>query len=306
VVHGIDLDLHPGETLAVVGESGSGKSVTAMSVLGLLPRKARVSGSLLLDGEDLLAVSPKRLRQIRGGVIGMIFQEPMTALNPVYSIGNQIVAAIRAHRHIGRHEARERAIELLRQVHMPAPEEKFGRYPHQLSGGQRQRAMIAMAIASEPKILIADEPTTALDVTVQAEILDLLRELQARHGMSIMIITHDMGVVADTASRVVVMQHGKVVETAPVADLFAAPKEDYTRTLLAAVPKLGDRRACGRGHARDRAGTGDQQTSKSAIAHRPLAAVSSPSMVSASTSRQARSSASSANPVQENQRSAAP
>ena len=241
VVHGIDIDLYPGETLAVVGESGSGKSVTAMSVLGLLPPKARVSGSLLLDGENLLAVSPQRLRQIRGGVVGMIFQEPMTALNPVYSVGNQIVAAIRAHRRMGRQEARARAIELLRQVHMPAPEEKFTRYPHQLSGGQRQRAMIAMAIAAEPRILIADEPTTALDVTVQAEILDLLRELQARLGMSIMIITHDMGVVADMASRVVVMQHGNVVEAAPVTELFAAPAKDYTRTLLAAVPRMHER-----------------------------------------------------------------
>ena len=237
VVHGIDIDLHAGETLAVVGESGSGKSVTAMSVLGLLPRTARVKGTLRLGDEDLLAASSRRLQQIRGGEIGMIFQEPMTALNPVYTIGDQIVGAIRAHRRISRQEARSHAIDLLRQVNMPEPAEKFSRYPHQLSGGQRQRAMIAMAISSQPKILIADEPTTALDVTVQAEILDLLRDLQVRMGMAIMIITHDMGVVADMASRVVVMQHGRIVETAPVKALFAAPAQDYTQTLLAAVPR---------------------------------------------------------------------
>lgn len=239
VTHDVSFDLAPRETVALVGESGSGKSVTAMSILDLLPSGTRRVGAIRFGGDDVLSLPEREIRRLRGSRIATIFQEPMTALNPVYTIGSQLIAALRSHRELSAAEARRRAIELLVDVHMPAPEEKIDHYPHQLSGGQRQRAMIAMAISSEPELLIADEPTTALDVTVQAEILDLITELQRSLGMGVLIITHDMGVVADVADRVVVMKDGRVVENRPTEDLFRAPAEEYTRELLAAVPYLG-------------------------------------------------------------------
>ncbi|WP_309066010.1 ABC transporter ATP-binding protein [Microbacterium sp.] len=237
VTHGIDFDIQEGETLALVGESGSGKSVSAMAILDLLPKSAVRRGSIRFGDEDLIAVRPDRLRQLRGGEIGVVFQEPMTAFNPVYTIGKQISDALRLHERLTRAQAMDRVVELLREVGIPEPERRVSAYPHQLSGGQRQRAMIAMAISGSPRMLIADEPTTALDVTVQAEILRLLRSLQKSRGMSILLITHDMGVVAEMADRVVVMKDGEVVESADVFSLFAAPQDDYTRRLLDAVPK---------------------------------------------------------------------
>ncbi|MBS3182944.1 ABC transporter ATP-binding protein [Leucobacter manosquensis] len=239
VTHEVSFSLEKGKTLALVGESGSGKSVTSMSILDLLPPNTRRSGTISFDGVDVTRFSDRELRKLRGSRIATIFQEPMTAMNPVYTIGQQLIAALRSHRDISAQEARKRAIALLRDVHMPEPETKVDDYPHQLSGGQRQRAMIAMAISSEPELLIADEPTTALDVTVQAEILDLIAELQERLGMGVLIITHDMGVVADVADDVVVMKDGAVVEAAPSRELFAHPREEYTRQLLASVPHLG-------------------------------------------------------------------
>ncbi len=239
VTHEVSFALQRGRTLALVGESGSGKSVTAMSILDLLPENARRSGSIAFDGTDIMGLAPRELRRLRGSRIATIFQEPMTAMNPVYTIGDQLISALRSHRELAKGAARERAIQLLRDVHMPEPETKIDHYPHQLSGGQRQRAMIAMAISSEPELLIADEPTTALDVTVQAEILDLIAELQSRLGMGVLMITHDMGVVADVADDVVVMKDGRVVEAAPASRLFAEPAEEYTQKLLAAVPHLG-------------------------------------------------------------------
>lgn len=237
VTHGIDFAVAPGETLALVGESGSGKSVSAMSVLDLLPKVAVRKGSIRWHGQEMLKVKADRLREIRGKEIGVIFQEPMTAFNPVYTIGKQISDAIRNHESVSIGQARARTVQLLREVGIPDPERRARSFPHQLSGGQRQRAMIAMAISGSPELLIADEPTTALDVTVQAEILQLLRGLQRSRGMGILLITHDMGVVAEMADRVVVMKDGKVVEAADVFSLFADPRNDYTRRLLAAVPK---------------------------------------------------------------------
>ncbi|MFC0682259.1 dipeptide ABC transporter ATP-binding protein [Lysobacter korlensis] len=228
-----------GEVLAIVGESGSGKSSSSMALLGLLPPNARVTGSVKLLGKDISSIDPAELRKVRGGQIAAIFQEPMTALNPVYTIGFQIVEALRSQYPLGPKEAKERAIELLRQVEMPNPEQSFNKYPHQLSGGQRQRAMIAQSISCDPVLLIADEPTTALDVTVQAEILDLMRNLHKRLDSAILLITHDMGVVADLADRIMVMRNGKVVETGTVSEVFSAPKHEYTKQLLAAVPNLG-------------------------------------------------------------------
>jgi peptide/nickel transport system ATP-binding protein len=227
-----------GEVVAVVGESGSGKTVTAMSLLGLLPPTAAVSGRALLGGRDLFAMTPAELRAVRGNDVGLVFQEPMSALNPVFSIGDQLVEAIRTHQPLSAAAARRRAIELLGLVGLPLPEQRFRSFPHELSGGQLQRIVIAMAVANEPSLLIADEPTTALDVTVQAEILELLRELQARLGMAILLITHDMGVVADLADRVVVMYDGRVVEHGDVTTVFSAPQEEYTRQLLGSVISL--------------------------------------------------------------------
>ena len=237
-VHGIDLDVRSGEVLAVVGESGSGKTVTARAILGLLPETARVDGAVVLSGQDVVALSPDRLRAVRGTEAAMIFQEPMTALNPVFTVGWQIAEGIRAHERIGKKEARERAVEILRKVGIPDPERRVDDYPHQFSGGQKQRIVIAQALVLGPKVIIADEPTTALDVTVQAEILDLLRRARDEFGTAIVLITHNMGVVADLADRVAVMYRGDIVETARAVDLFARPQHAYTRRLLAAVPRL--------------------------------------------------------------------
>ena len=240
VTRRVSFDVAPGQTIALVGESGSGKTVTAMTVLHLLPEDAHRAGAMAYQGEDLFHAPPERIRELRGGEIGMIFQEPMTALNPVYTVGRQISDAIRAHRPVSRADAHREAIKLLADVGIPEPERRVRSYPHQLSGGQRQRAMIAMAICNDPVLLIADEPTTALDVTVQAEILALLRRLQQERGMGIVLITHDMGVVAEMADRVVVMRQGDVVESAGVFELFAAPQHPYTQALLAAVPRVRD------------------------------------------------------------------
>ncbi len=229
-----------GEVLAIVGESGSGKSTSSMALLGLLPENARVTGSIKLLGRELRGVDDATLRSLRGNEIAPIFQEPMTALNPVYTIGFQIIEALRSHdRGMVPSEAKDRAIELLRLVEMPNPEQSINKYPHQLSGGQRQRAMIAQSISCDPLLLIADEPTTALDVTVQAEILDLLRNLHRRLDSAIILITHDMGVVADLADRIMVMKNGVVVESGTVEKIFHAPEHPYTQQLLAAVPHLG-------------------------------------------------------------------
>ncbi|MBP2178707.1 ABC transporter ATP-binding protein [Amycolatopsis magusensis] len=240
-VKGIGFDVAPGEIVAVVGESGSGKSVTSMSVLGLLPKTTQITGERRLDQTDLGGMKDAELRKIRGNEIAMIFQEPMSALNPVYTIGWQIREALRTHQDLSKSAADARAIELLEMVGIPNPPVRFKQYPHQLSGGLRQRVVIAMAIACDPKVIIADEPTTALDVTVQAEILGLLRKLRDTLNTAIVLITHDMGVVADLADRVVVMYQGEIVESAPVRELFASPQEEYTRKLLAAVPVLGQR-----------------------------------------------------------------
>ncbi|WP_184146522.1 dipeptide ABC transporter ATP-binding protein [Amaricoccus macauensis] len=239
VVEDLSFSVAPGETLTIAGESGSGKSLTALTLMGLLPgANVRVAaGRALWRGTDLMTLPEHAMRRLRGGEIAMIFQEPMTSLNPVMRIGSQLEEAIRAHdpdAHPG-----QRALELLGEVRIPEPARRLRQYPHELSGGQRQRVMIAMALAGRPKLLIADEPTTALDVTVQAQILALLRDLQARTGVAIILITHDMGVVAEMATRVLVLRHGRKVEEAPVRQLFAAPAADYTRELLAAVPRLG-------------------------------------------------------------------
>jgi peptide/nickel transport system ATP-binding protein len=243
-MHAVDklsFDLSPGEILGIVGESGCGKSVTTMAMLRLLPAAARVSGHVLFGGTDLLSLSERRLRRIRGDDISFVFQEPMTSLNPLFTIGHQITETLRKHTAISRKGARERALELLTLVRIADPERRLGEYPHQLSGGMCQRAMIAMAIACEPKILIADEPTTALDVTIQAEILDLLRDIRDRLGMAVILITHNLGVVADIADRVLVMYAGRKIEEGPVDELFRSPRHPYTGGLLAAVPRL-DRR----------------------------------------------------------------
>ncbi len=239
-VEQVDLELAPNEILCVVGESGSGKSLTARAVMGLLPAPhVRVEkGSIRFGEEDLTRVGDARLRQIRGSEISMIFQEPMTALNPVMTIGDQIDEVFRFHAKMGRKERRQRATALLDDVHLPDPAQIIGAYPHELSGGQRQRAMIAMALALDPKILIADEPTTALDVTTQAQILKLIKELQAAHNTGVLFITHDFGVVADIADRVAVMQQGRVVESGPATKVLNAPEHPYTRDLIAAVPSL--------------------------------------------------------------------
>jgi peptide/nickel transport system ATP-binding protein len=240
VVDGVSFDLATGETLAVVGESGCGKSVTALSLLRILPEPQGrvVHGTVRLDGRDLLALREDEMRGVRGDEIAMIFQEPMTSLNPVRTIGDQIVEALRAHRPLSMREARAQAIELLTRVRIPDARRRLGDYPHRLSGGMRQRVMIAMALACRPKLLIADEPTTALDVTIQAQILSLLLRLQDEFGMAIMLITHNLGVVAGMASRVVVMYAGRIVEEAPVEDLFARPLHPYTEGLLGATPRL--------------------------------------------------------------------
>ncbi len=234
----VSYSIAAGEVLAIVGESGSGKSVSSMSLLGLLPKNSRVSGSAKLDGRELIGMKPREMQEIRGNQISMIFQEPMTALNPVLTVGFQIVETLRQHFGVSPAEAKARAIELLTLVELPDPVKAFDSYPHQLSGGQRQRAMIAQSLSCDPLLLVADEPTTALDVTVQAEILELMRKLQDRLGSAILLITHDMGVVADMADRIVVMRQGDIVETGTVAGVFANPQHPYTQALLAAVPRI--------------------------------------------------------------------
>jgi peptide/nickel transport system ATP-binding protein len=241
-VHAVDrlsLTLDEGEVLGVVGESGCGKSVSFMSLLGLLPETAVVTGRAMFAGRDLIGAPAPVLRRIRGREIAFVFQEPMTSLNPAFKIGNQIGEVLRHHLGASRSEARDRAVELLELVRISAPEKRVDEYPHQLSGGMRQRVMIAMALACDPKILIADEPTTALDVTIQAGILDLMRDIRARLGTAIVLITHNLGVVADVADRVIVMYAGRKAEEAPVHELFAEPQHPYTNGLLGAVPRPG-------------------------------------------------------------------
>ncbi|MCW3492985.1 ABC transporter ATP-binding protein [Microbacterium sp. SSM24] len=237
-VRGVTLDVRRGEVLAIVGESGSGKTVTSRTILGLLPESARTEGTVVLDGTDIVGLDKSGLRAIRGTKAAMIFQEPSTALNPVFTVGWQLAEGLRAHGKYSKAEAKAKAVEMLGRVGIPEPERRVDDYPHQFSGGQKQRVVIAMALALDPTVIVADEPTTALDVTVQAEILELLRRLRDEDGTAIVLITHNMGVVADLADRVAVMYNGEIVETATAADLFAAPKHEYTRKLLAAVPRL--------------------------------------------------------------------
>ena len=245
-VDGVSFDVTAGETVAVVGESGCGKSVTAMSILRLVPEPpGRVRGRVLFEGRDLRALPEREMRRLRGNRIGMIFQEPMTSLNPVLTVARQIGETLRLHQGLSRRAAEARAVEMLTLVGIAEPDRRAREYPHQLSGGMRQRVMIAMALACGPRLLIADEPTTALDVTVQAQILDLMRDLQRRTGSAIVLITHDLGVVAETAERVIVMYAGRKVEEASVGAIFADPQHPYTRGLLGAVPRLGSSSALG-------------------------------------------------------------
>jgi len=239
-VDGVDYVVNAGETLAVVGESGCGKSVTALSIMRLIPEPPGkiVGGEIRFDGQNLLTLSQQQMRKIRGNKISMIFQEPMTSLNPVFSIGSQIAEAVRLHQRLSKKDALDRAVDMLRLVGIPSPGQRVREYPHQLSGGMRQRAMIAMALSCHPTLLIADEPTTALDVTIQAQILDLMANLKAEFNASIMLITHDLGIVAETAARVVVMYAGNVVEEADVYAIFEQPLHPYTVGLLESIPKL--------------------------------------------------------------------
>jgi len=243
VVDDISFAVRAGETLCMVGESGCGKSVTSLALMGLLasPPARRVAGTAHFEGEDLFAMSERKLADIRGNRMSMIFQEPMTSLNPAYTIGEQIAESIRRHRGIKRAQAREEALTMLRLVRIPAPETRLDAFAHQLSGGMRQRAMIAMALANSPRLLIADEPTTALDVTIQAQVLSLIRTLQAQTGTAMLLITHDLGVVAEVADRVAVMYAGKIVEYGTVADLFDDPQHPYTIGLMGAIPSVGKR-----------------------------------------------------------------
>jgi peptide/nickel transport system ATP-binding protein len=236
---GLNYEVRAGEVLAIVGESGSGKSASSMALLGLLPSNSRVSGSVKLSGKELLGADASNIRSVRGKDVAVIFQEPMTALNPVYTVGAQIVETVRLHNEVSPEQARERALQMLDLVELPDPEKAFKSYPHQLSGGQRQRAMIAQSLSCDPRLLIADEPTTALDVTVQAEILDLMRNLRNKLDSAIVLITHDMGVVADLADRIAVMRRGVIVETGTAEEIFHHPRHPYTQALLAAVPHLG-------------------------------------------------------------------
>ncbi|WP_417410904.1 ABC transporter ATP-binding protein [Hoeflea sp.] len=239
-VNSVDFDLRPGELLGVVGESGSGKSVTMMSLLRLLPSPPAEmrDGTVMFDGQDLLKISPEELRKVRGSKIGFIFQDPMTSLNPVYTIGFQLAEPLRAHLGMSKSQARARSVELLQLVGIPDPERRLKDYPHQFSGGMRQRVMIAIALACDPQVLIADEPTTALDVTIQAQIIELVKELRQKLGMAIIWITHDLGVIAGIADRVMVMYAGQVVEEGPVNEIFQDPQHPYTQALLKTVPAV--------------------------------------------------------------------
>jgi len=239
-VDGVSFQLKPHETLAIVGESGCGKSMTALSLMRLIPDPPGkiVSGSVTLAGRDLVALDEAAMRRVRGKDVSMIFQEPMTSLNPVMTVGRQIAEALLLHENMSRADSMRRAVEILRLVRIPEPEQRLKEYPHQLSGGMRQRVMIAMALACNPKVLIADEPTTALDVTIQAQILDIILDLQKKLGTALILITHDLGVVAETAQRVIVMYAGKKVEEAPVGELFARPLHPYTHGLMASIPRL--------------------------------------------------------------------
>ena len=240
VLDGIALSLQAGRTLGIVGESGCGKSMTALSIMRLVPvPPGRIgAGSVRLKGEDLLQVTEKRMREVRGKDISMIFQEPMTSLNPVYSIGDQIAETVRLHEGLGRRDSLDRAVEMLKAVHIPAAERRIREFPHQMSGGMRQRVMIAMALACQPSVLIADEPTTALDVTVQAQVFDLLKELQEKTGTAIILISHDMGVIAEMADRVMVMYAGRIVEEASTEEILDSPKHPYTQGLISCVPHM--------------------------------------------------------------------
>ena len=241
-VRGIDFTLNAGETLALVGESGCGKSITALSLLRLVPPPGRVvEGEILFQGEDLRLLPETEMRRVRGNKIAMIFQEPMTALNPVFCVGEQIAEVLRIHQGLKRQEALRQAAALLDQVGIPSPQQRCREYPHQLSGGMRQRVIIAMALACQPQLLIADEPTTALDVTIQAQILQLLDDLKCQHQMATLLITHDLGVVAETADKVAIMHDGLIMEYAPVTAIFDDPRHPYTRNLLACLPKIGQK-----------------------------------------------------------------
>ena len=242
-VRGIDFRIDARQTLALVGESGCGKSMTALSLLRLVPSPGRiVDGEITFAGGDLLHIPPAEMRRIRGNQIAMIFQEPMTSLNPVFRIGNQIAEVLQLHRGLNKRDALDHAVDLLHQVGIPSPRQRIREYPHQLSGGMRQRVMIAMALACDPKLLIADEPTTALDVTIQAQILDLLLQLKEERDMSTLLITHDLGVVAETADQVAIMYNGLFMEYAPVKEIFANPVHPYTKGLLGCIPRLGEKR----------------------------------------------------------------
>jgi oligopeptide/dipeptide ABC transporter ATP-binding protein len=248
-VDGVSFDVPKGSTVGIVGESGCGKSVTSLSIMRLIPSPPGQieSGEILFNGQDVLKLGEREMRSMRGHKISMIFQEPMTSLNPVYTVGSQIIEVVRLHQRVSRSEAKKRAVEMLHLVGIASPETRVDSYPHQLSGGMRQRVMIAMALACEPELLIADEPTTALDVTIQAQILDLLRRLQEKMNMSVILITHDLGIVAEFAQSMVVMYAGRVVEQGPVAEIFAHPKHPYTEGLLRSIPPLGKSRAEGSG-----------------------------------------------------------
>jgi oligopeptide/dipeptide ABC transporter ATP-binding protein len=253
-VDGVSLDILPGETLGLVGESGCGKSVTALSILQLVPAPPGkiIGGKIYFEDRDLLQFSQKEIRKVRGNEISMIFQEPMTSLNPVFTIGEQVAEVFRLHQKMNKKEALDASAQMLEKVRIPEPRQRLGEYPHQLSGGMRQRVMIAIALACRPKLLIADEPTTALDVTVQAQILSLMEQLKQEQGASVLLITHDLGVIAEVASRVTVMYAGQVVETAPVRQLFENPKHPYTEGLLKSIPRLG---ATGKGRLQPIRGT---------------------------------------------------